>query len=172
MSSNRLYRNEQYKKIGGVCAGLAEYFNVDASLVRVLFVLAVILGGGGLLAYIILWIVVPGKPWLSPSDEFFNSSQSQADYQDRPFTAEVKRKDHTGRYVGGLILIFLGIYLTLEQYDLIPEIRFKVVAPIVIIIIGLLLMFGFWVKHPEKQAPEVKETDDNNFSSTDSSQTI
>ncbi|MEO6521649.1 MAG: PspC domain-containing protein [Mucilaginibacter sp.] len=169
MSSNRLYRDEQYKKIGGVCAGLAEYFNVDVSLVRVLFVLAAVLGGGGVLGYFILWIVVPAKPMVSPSDDFFNSSQSQPQYQAQPITG-VKRKDHTGRYIGGLILIFLGVYIMLEQYDLIPEIRLRVVAPVVLIIIGLVLMFGFWVKHPaDKQATDFSN---NDSSSTDNSQTL
>jgi phage shock protein C len=170
MSSNRLYRDEQYKKVGGVCAGLAEYFNVDVSLVRVLFVLAAVLGGGGVLGYFILWVVVPAKPMVSPSDDFFNSSQSQQpQYQAQPF-AGVKKKDNTGRYIGGLILIFLGVYIMLEQYDVIPEIRFRVVAPVVLIIIGLVLMFGFWVKHPaEQQATDSTNTDS---SSTDNSQTI
>jgi len=172
MSSNRLYRDEQYKKVGGVCAGLAEYFNVDVSLVRVLFVLAAVLGGGGVLGYFILWVVVPAKPLVSPSDEFFNSTQSPQ-YQAQPVTG-VKRKDHTGRYIGGIILIFLGVYIMLEQYDLIPEIRLRVVAPVVLIIIGLVLMFGFWVKHPaEQQATDFNNNDSSsNLSSTDSSQNI
>lgn len=57
----KLYRDEYHKKIAGVCAGLAEYFSVDVAIVRVLFVLALILHGGGLLVYIILWIALPKK---------------------------------------------------------------------------------------------------------------
>lgn len=55
----KLYRDEQHKSIGGVCAGLAEYFNVDVSIVRLVFVLALVLKGVGLIPYIILWIVLP-----------------------------------------------------------------------------------------------------------------
>ena len=60
----KLYRDEYHKKIAGVCAGLAEYFNIDVAIVRVFFVLAMIFHGGGLLIYIIFWIALPKKPFL------------------------------------------------------------------------------------------------------------
>ncbi len=66
--SRRLKRSRRDKKIGGVCGGFGEYFNVDPTLVRVLWILAVLLGGTGLLLYIILWIVMPleADPVLEP----------------------------------------------------------------------------------------------------------
>ena len=50
------------KKIAGVCAGVARYFDVDATLVRALWLLCVLLGGSGLIAYVVLWIVMPLDP--------------------------------------------------------------------------------------------------------------
>lgn len=50
------------KKIAGVCGGVARYFDIDSSLVRALWLLCVLLGGTGLLAYIVLWIVMPLDP--------------------------------------------------------------------------------------------------------------
>jgi phage shock protein PspC (stress-responsive transcriptional regulator) len=50
------------KKIAGVCAGLAEYFDLDPTLVRVLWLLAIFFAGTGFLIYIILWIVLPSAP--------------------------------------------------------------------------------------------------------------
>ena len=58
----KIQRNTQDKMLAGVCSGLAEYFDVDVTLVRVAFVIAVMVGFSGILAYIILWIVVPVKP--------------------------------------------------------------------------------------------------------------
>jgi phage shock protein PspC (stress-responsive transcriptional regulator) len=58
----RLVRSSVDKKIGGVCAGLADYFDLDVTIIRVLWLLAVLIGGTGLLAYIILWIAVPLAP--------------------------------------------------------------------------------------------------------------
>ena len=58
----RLMRSSTDKKLGGVCAGLAEYFDMDITLVRVLWLLVVLCGGTGILLYVILWIVLPVAP--------------------------------------------------------------------------------------------------------------
>ena len=58
----RLYRQMKDKVIGGVCTGMAEYFEVDPVLIRVLFVIALFLGSMGFWLYMILWIVVPKAP--------------------------------------------------------------------------------------------------------------
>ena len=51
------------KMISGVCAGIAEYFNLDPTLVRVLWVIFCIAGGSGVLAYIVCLIVMPNAPY-------------------------------------------------------------------------------------------------------------
>ena len=53
----RLYRNTSDAKLGGVCAGLGEYLNIDPVIVRLLFLLFFF--AGGIIAYIIAWIIVP-----------------------------------------------------------------------------------------------------------------
>src|SRR5271155_3494786 len=58
----KLMRSSTDKKIAGVCAGLADYFDMDATIIRVLWLLLLICAGTGLLAYIILWIVLPVAP--------------------------------------------------------------------------------------------------------------
>jgi phage shock protein PspC (stress-responsive transcriptional regulator) len=55
-------RSSTDKKLGGVCAGLADYFDMDPTLVRVLWILVVLCGGTGLLLYVILWIALPLAP--------------------------------------------------------------------------------------------------------------
>jgi phage shock protein C len=62
----RLYRSTTDRMVAGVCTGLAEYFNVDPTLVRLLFVIFALAGGPGLLAYIVLWLVVPEEPTAAP----------------------------------------------------------------------------------------------------------
>lgn len=57
----KLYRSEHDRKIFGVCGGLADYFDVDSTLVRLLAVLCVLLAGTGLLAYIIAAIIMPSE---------------------------------------------------------------------------------------------------------------
>jgi phage shock protein C len=58
----RLYRSKKDRMIAGVCGGLAEYFGIDPVLVRIIALILILTAGGGLLAYIILWIVVPENP--------------------------------------------------------------------------------------------------------------
>lgn len=61
-NAKRLYRSRKDRKIAGVCGGIAEYFNVDSTLIRLLFLFFFFFGGGGLLVYIICWLVVPEAP--------------------------------------------------------------------------------------------------------------
>jgi phage shock protein C len=58
-STKRLHRSKQNAMFAGVAVGLAEYFNVDPTLVRLLFVALALTGGHGLLLYLILWAILP-----------------------------------------------------------------------------------------------------------------
>ena len=60
MADKKLVRSAD-KKIAGVCGGLAEYFGLDVSIIRIVWLLCVLLGGFGLMAYIIMWIVMPAQ---------------------------------------------------------------------------------------------------------------
>jgi Putative stress-responsive transcriptional regulator len=57
----RLMRSKD-KKVAGVCAGLANYFEIDPTIVRILFVIIFFAGGASLLAYLIMWIAMPVEP--------------------------------------------------------------------------------------------------------------
>ena len=63
----RLVRNVQDKKIAGVCAGIADYFNMDHTLVRALWIIFTLLGGSGILAYACLLYTSPSPRDLSTS---------------------------------------------------------------------------------------------------------
>ncbi len=62
IARKRLLRPRHGRKIAGVCLGLAEYFDLDVTLIRFVWVIALIFGGTGLLAYIVGWIVMPDEP--------------------------------------------------------------------------------------------------------------
>jgi phage shock protein PspC (stress-responsive transcriptional regulator) len=63
----RLVRPRANRKIAGVCAGFAEYFDLDVTLVRLVWLFVVLVGGTGLLAYVIAWIVMPEEPLRLPA---------------------------------------------------------------------------------------------------------
>ena len=71
----KLYRSRKDTKIAGVCGGIAEYFNVDSNIIRLLAVLFIFLGGGGIIAYIIAWIIIPLEP---VEDESSNKETTQS----------------------------------------------------------------------------------------------
>jgi phage shock protein C len=102
--NKRLYRNEYHKQIGGVCSGLAEYFDIDVTLIRIIFVITAFTSVG-FITYLILWAVLPKKgylynnfnPYNNPTVDYtvppqqpgeqFNASSQQAGspYGSNPF---------------------------------------------------------------------------------------
>jgi phage shock protein C len=62
MASRKLYRSQKEKMVAGVCGGLGEYLDIDPTLIRIIWVVVTLMGGAGLLAYLVMWIVVPLEP--------------------------------------------------------------------------------------------------------------
>jgi phage shock protein C len=180
----KLYRDEHRKTIGGVCAGLAEYFGVDVSVVRVIFVLAVFLKGVGIIPYIVLWIVLPKRPYNYNDPTFkpgvtpgFNPKYGHAfndvhvDYTvppppmpGQPFTPypPVKKTSNAG-VIFGVLLIALGGLFLLDQFEFIPDFDFEKLWPIVLVAVGATMLFTSkkqpWEKqgwHAENKEAEVK----------------
>ena len=58
----RLYLSDTDKKIGGVCGGIGEYFDVDPTVIRLVWAVLILFFGTGLLAYLIAWLVIPRRP--------------------------------------------------------------------------------------------------------------
>ena len=63
MNEKKLYKSSTDKKLAGVCGGIAEYFNIDSTLVRLGWVLFSLLGGSGLILYLIAAIIMPDRPY-------------------------------------------------------------------------------------------------------------
>ncbi|MFH1786490.1 MAG: PspC domain-containing protein [archaeon] len=58
----RLYRSGEDKLVAGVCGGLGEYLEMDPTLIRIAWAVAILVGGIGLLLYLVCWLVVPKNP--------------------------------------------------------------------------------------------------------------
>lgn len=124
----KLQRDTQHKVIGGVCAGLANYFGMDATLLRLLLAFMILFAGTGLWLYIILWIVMPAGRVEPSSDgvETFVSETSQAP------------KKNSGSMVIGLTFIGLGALGLLHRF--VPEFNWQMIWPIALIVLGLILI--------------------------------
>jgi len=78
----RLYRSRTEEMIAGVCGGLADYLNVDPTVIRLVFLLLLFAGGGGLFIYLILWVIMPLEPVSGSSPiEVTEEPKSQAPVQ-------------------------------------------------------------------------------------------
>jgi len=58
----RVYRSKKNKMLAGVCGGIAEYFEVDPVIVRLLLVLLVLMGFAGIILYLVAWLLIPENP--------------------------------------------------------------------------------------------------------------
>lgn len=141
MSNNkRLERDLQNKAIGGVCSGLANYFDMDPAFWRVLFFFLFFFGCSGLLIYLILWAVMPSKKDYGVSD-----AEVHQDVASEPTSDQKKRN---GNMAAGLILIGIGVVCLVSRY--IPEINWRTAWPVLLIILGLVLIIPFNLKKNEK----------------------
>ncbi|MCK7487774.1 MAG: PspC domain-containing protein [Bacillus subtilis] len=85
----RLYRDTEHQKIFGVCSGMAEYFDIDVVVLRVIWVLAILFAGSGLLAYLILALVMDTKAEAMQKEEAEQRKKTVVD--DDPFAKYDKR---------------------------------------------------------------------------------
>jgi phage shock protein C len=161
MEPKRFYRSTTDKKIGGVAAGLGEYFDLDPLLIRLIFVVLAFAGGGGVLIYIILWIITPEKPFgtkanpgdsapfTPPADPPYEPSSSSSYSQSTPpppapAPQEPKAPKQRGSLVGGLVLITIGALFLADE--LLPDVTFGDLWPVILVVIGIGLLINSIVK--------------------------
>jgi len=154
MSTKRLYRSRRDGMIAGVCAGFAEYFDVDPSLVRLVFILIVFLGGAGLLLYLAAWLIVPENKEQTASSTYEKNQKlkddvvdelrrvgttvaekledSMEDFEDRP--------ERRSLVFLGFSLILIGAAFLFRSF--IPWIELQDLWPVLLILLGVLLLVG------------------------------
>lgn len=85
MSSKKLYKTKEQAMISGVCAGIAEYFDLDVSIIRIIWVVFILAGGSGILAYIAAAIILPEKMDVYKQDPNYGRTYQEAEFhQENP----------------------------------------------------------------------------------------
>ena len=124
----KLYRSQENRMIGGVCGGMAEYFNIDPNLMRLLFIVLTFIGGSGILIYIASLIIIPNNP-------------------DQTLSEKGERIIKDKALFWGSLLIVIGLFLLFRQLGLFYSFHFwqipwQSVWAVMFIVVGVILLFN------------------------------
>lgn len=152
--NKRLYRSVKSKVFGGVAGGIAEYFDIDPIIIRLLFVIIAFAGGGGAVVYLILWIALPLEP-LAPftinMDAGEPSPQPSSTYNPDPvgpFSMPEKAKNNGG-LIGGVLLISFGLIFLANRF--VPYINFHELWPLILVVFGGVLIATSFADRKNKE---------------------
>jgi|CXWL01.1.fsa_nt_gi phage shock protein PspC (stress-responsive transcriptional regulator) len=158
--ARRLFRSTQNKMIGGVCGGLAEYFETDPSLIRIAAVALLFAGGVGLIAYIVGWIILPKADSMS---QLSGASSPGSDKVKSSSTSEGNRFWST--YFPGLLLITIGTIFLL--HEMFYWVDWDDIWPVILILVGA----GIIIAGPWRNSMRDRQSDPMTSSSTTSGTT-
>ena len=121
----RLYRSRKDRMVWGVCGGLAEYFNIDPVIVRLVFVLLIFADGLGVLAYIVMAIIFPSEEKVA-----------------RPNKSELETIEGATRRnrVLGIILIIIGVLILIANFFREWWLQWINIWPLIIVGLGLIIL--------------------------------
>lgn len=139
----KLYRSQVNRMIGGVCGGVAEYFKIDPTLIRLIWVTLSLIGGIGIIVYFASLIIIPVNPEQTPSD-----------------TRESLIKDKS--LFWGSLLIIVGVFLLFKQFGLFYTFNFwnfpwQSVWALILIALGAFLLFKRSKEGSETAGDEAKK---------------
>jgi phage shock protein C len=146
----RFYRDKGRGVLGGVCAGLAEYFDVRPVWVRLVFVLLALAGGAAVPAYIVLWILLPERDHVHVSTaralrRNVDDVRSEARRWSRDLHGilqpgtDVNREQARRAIRIGAVLILLGLLFLASNLDLLGAFRLDQLWPFALILIGAIV---------------------------------
>ena len=150
--NRRLYRSVVDRRIGGVAAGTATYFDIDPSIARVLWLLLAFLSGGVFfVVYLVMWAVVPEQPYPTGAAAPTTAAPASGEAGDEapaaaaadtapaswPPAAHV-RSGPGGRVILGAILIVIGAWFLAAEF--LPWLNWDLVWPIGLVVIGVLVL--------------------------------
>lgn len=143
----KLYRSRRQQVIAGVCGGIGEYFGVDISLIRLGWALLILIGGTGLLLYIICAIVIPKEPASGSETVLRNADGTETVIREQALDVEPSGSNPF-LLIAGLGLMAIGawtLFTRVLPIDLIRELR-AFGWPIVLIVIGAAVLYSAFRK--------------------------
>lgn len=128
MANNRFYRDSKNKVLGGVCSGLANYFNLDVALLRVFFVVALLFASFGFWLYIILWVVIP-----------VDGQQTETELRSEPVSEVVPATaTKSTSLIAGIAVMLIGVIFLINNF--IPISWVWKLWPLILVAIGVVMI--------------------------------
>jgi len=140
--NKKLERSKNSKVIAGVCGGIAEYFSIDPTIVRLLWVIIGLAYGFGVIVYIIAAIVMPEKKTEHRASSY---NQSEADRNSTEFNPDEwkdepqKFDSNKSRVIVGSAIILLGVLFLFREF--LPMFNIKYLIPVILIVIGFGVIY-------------------------------
>ena len=140
----KLRRAEIDKVIAGVAGGIGKYFNIDSTVIRLIFILLTIFGGGGILLYLVLWLIMP-----SPRSASMTTEDAIAENKEEIMSMAQKAtesiryqtgKTNKSREVFAIILVIFGVYFLLVNLGLLRFINIATYWPLVLVFLGVYIL--------------------------------
>ncbi len=135
---NRLYRSESDKKVAGVCGGIAEYFGIDSTIIRLLWLISIVVYGTGLLIYIIAAIIMPTREDINTRVNPHKNSDEINKQKSGTFSGSFDKEKN--RKFFGYTLIIIGTILLSKRFMVLRWLDFKFLFPIILIILGVFML--------------------------------
>lgn len=145
----KLYRSTERRMIAGVCGGIAEYFDIDPVLVRIVFLLLCLMAGSGVFFYVFCWIIIPKQGQENRNQEKVRNFADELRERAMGFTGSSRvsgglkrKKQGTPRgNIIGIFLVFFGFILLFDKVSSFSFLRWDLFWMAVIILIGFYLIF-------------------------------
>lgn len=136
MENKKLERNPMNKVVGGVCSGLAEFFNLDVALVRLVFVIALLFASFGFWFYILLWIFIPERKLPFDMGQQTDGASQQPTDNAQQFDDNNKKLTSV---VTGAIVILIGLIFLINNF--IPISWIWKLWPLILVAIGGVMIY-------------------------------
>jgi phage shock protein C len=136
--AKKLCRSRTERMIAGVCGGLAEYFEIDPTLVRLIAVALTLAGGSGILAYFIFWFVVPQRPLNLASVD--NPAVASSITETEDIESKESNEASSAALFVGVILTVLGFLFLVGNFISFAWFSFSKLWPLVLIAVGIVVI--------------------------------
>ena len=132
--NKRLERDSENKVLGGVCSGLADFFNLDVALVRIFFVIALLFASFGFWLYVVLWIVLPCR------SQQVNETTRQQETEPTANSQQLSPSSKKTSIFAGVAVIFIGLIFLVNNF--LPISWIWKLWPLILVAIGVVMILN------------------------------